>query len=156
MHTIPLQRGFTFIELILVLGLVGVLAAFSMVMSMSTLSRSSALETRDLFVTLLLQNARSEALANIDARSHGVYIDNRCHRFIRFADTTYAPPSDCAHDPEAIPYPTDRISITNTGGDIIVFEQLSGNVIVGEGTVTLTNGAETLDITLRNSGQIDW
>ncbi len=152
----PSSRGFTFIELILVLGLVGILAAFSMVMSMSTLSRSRVLETRDLFVTHLLQNARSEALANIDARSHGVYIDNRCHRFIRFADTTYTPPSDCAHDPEEIPYSTDRISVTNTGGDIIIFEQLSGNVITGAGTVTLTNGAETLDITLRTSGQIDW
>ncbi len=152
----PSSRGFTFIELILVLGLVGILAAFSMVMSMSTLSRSRVLETRDLFVTLLLQNARSEALANIDARSHGVYIDNHCHRFIRFADTAYTPPSDCAHDHEEIPYSTERISITNTGGDIVIFEQLSGNVITGAGTITLTNGAETLDITLRTSGQIDW
>ena len=152
----PSSRGFTFIELILVLGLAGLLAAFSMVMSMSTISRSSVLEARDLFVTLLLHNARENALANIDALPHGIYIDNHCHRFIRFADTTFTPPPDCTYNPAEISYTSNTLSITNTGGDIVIFEQLSGNVITGAGTITLTNGAETLDITLRTSGQIDW
>jgi Tfp pilus assembly protein FimT len=156
MKKIQLQRGFTFIELITILGLVGVCGAMSIAMSMSALTQSNVSEERDHFVALLLQTARADALANRDAAPHGIYIDNICHRYIRFAGNTFTPPGNCTHDQREIPYTNEATDVASTGGNTILFEQLSGNVIQGAGSITLANGGEVQAVRLRSIGQIDW
>ena len=147
------QNGFTLIEITIVLGLVGVIAAFGVAMSYSSLSQTTVTQERDLFVTLLLRATRAAAIANMEEAPHGVQIDNASHRYILFTGNTYS-----ASDPNnrAIPYTSDLITVTNTGGNTIVFEQLSGKVSTGAGTISISNGNATQEIIIRESGQIDW
>jgi prepilin-type N-terminal cleavage/methylation domain-containing protein len=147
------QSGFSLIEITIVLGLIGVIAAFGVAMSFSSLSNTSVTQERDLFVTLLLRGTRSAAIANMGEVAHGVQIDNANHRYILFTGTTYN-----SSDPNnrSIPYTNDAITVGSTGGDTIVFEQLSGKVTTGAGTISIGNGSATQEITIRNSGQIDW
>jgi prepilin-type N-terminal cleavage/methylation domain-containing protein len=147
------QSGFTLIEVTIVMGLIGVIAAFGVAMSFSSLSSTSVTQERDLFVTLLLRGTRAAAIANMEETAHGVQIDNDNHRYILFNGTSYDEDATSNRD---VPYTNEAISVNNTGGDTVVFEQLSGDVIVGDGTITITNGSATQEITIRNSGQIDW
>jgi len=147
------QSGFTLIEVTIVLGLIGVIAAFGVAMSYSSLSQTNVTQERDLFVTLLLRGTRAAAIANMEEAAHGVYIDDANNRYILFTGTTYS-----SSDPSnrAIPYTNDVITVSNTGGDTIVFEQLSGKVTTGAGTISISNGSATQEIIIRESGQIDW
>lgn len=147
------QSGFTLIEVTIVLGLIGVIAAFGVAMSFSSLSRTSVTQERDLFVTLLLRGTRAAAIANLEETAHGVQIDNTNHRYILFNGTNY---DENATSNRNVPYTSESITVTNTSGDTVVFEQLSGAVITGGGVIAITNGSATQEITIRNSGQIDW
>lgn len=147
------QKGFTVIELIIVIGLLAFIAAFGGVISLNSVARSSAVQERDLFVTLLLRGARAEALANVNETAHGIYIDNTAKEYILFAG------SDYEADPEAraVPFTNNNIEITTTSGDEqILFEALSGNVIEGAGTLSIEFGPITQTITINEVGQIDW
>ena len=154
------ERGFTYIEILIVLGLVGAIALFGMAFSLSSIARSSVTSERDLFVTLLLRGARAEAIANVSEDAHGIYIDNTCDRYILFTGTAFAHPANCNIVPRQIAFTSGNISITQNpdlgGAHIIVFEQLSGNVTKGAGTITLTNGEATQEIDISEVGQIDW
>ena len=147
------QSGFTLIEVAIVLGLIGVIAAFGVAMSFSSLSSTNVTQERDLFVTLLLQGTRAAAIANMEETDHGVQIDNINHRYILFNGTSY---DKNAASNRFVPYTSGTITVTNTGGDTVVFEQLSGDVMTGAGVITITNGNAVQEITIRDSGQIDW
>lgn len=148
------QHGFTLIELVMVLALIGVIASFSAAMSLSSLSKSAVTQERDLFVTLLLRGARAASLANIGGTAHGVQIDNTNHQYILFNGTTFT--AGTASN-RVIPYTNNTISITkNLPGETIVFEQLSGNVTSGDGILTISNGNTSQSIIIRSNGQIDW
>ena len=181
MTTKPRQAGFSLIEIVIVLGLVGVIAAFSVVMNFGSLSRSSVTQERDLFMTLLLRSTRSEALANKGEIAHGVHIDNARHQYVLFNGTSCTVSEageggaggeggeggsegggaggsgTCGNTSDrVIPYTNSSVTITNTGGDTIVFDPLSGEVSTGAGTITITNGVATQKIIIRSNGQIDW
>ena len=148
------QHGFTLIELVMVLALIGVIASFSAAMSLSSLSKSAVTQERDLFVTLLLRGARAASLANIGGTAHGVKIDNTNHQYILFDGTD---PNAASANKRFIPYTNNAITINkNPPGDTIVFEQLSGNVTSGDGTLTISNGNTSQSIIIRSNGQIDW
>jgi prepilin-type N-terminal cleavage/methylation domain-containing protein len=148
------QSGFSLIEITLVLALVGVISAFGVAMSYSSLTRTTVTQERDLFVTLLLRGTRSSAMANFNETSHGILIDNTNHEYILFNGTD---PADDPSSHRVIPYTNDAIAVTTTSADdFIVFEQLSGEVITGAGVITITNGTAAQDITIRTTGQIDW
>ena len=149
----PRTSGFTLLEMTIVIALVGVVAAFTVGVSVDSIARSSVAQERDLFVTLLLRGARASALANIKGVSHGIQIDNTNHEYILFDGTTY---NSAATTNRHIPYTNNKLSVSNTGGTTIIFEQLSGAVGTGAGTITLSNGVQSQTIAIRNSGQIDW
>ena len=146
-------HGFTLIELVLVIALVGIIVSFGATMSLSSLSQSNVTQERDLFVTLLLRGARAASLANVNEVSHGVQIDNTNHRYILFEGITY---NASASSNRTVPYTNNVLNISNSGGDTIVFEQLSGNVITGTGTISISNGNANQNIIIRDVGQIDW
>ena len=147
------QGGFTLIEVTIVLGLIGVIAAFGVAMSYSSLSKTNVTQERDLFVALLLRSTRAAAIANIDETAHGVKFDNSGHRYILFDG---ADPNAAAANPRYIPYTNENINVTNTGGDTIVFAQLSSDVTFGSGTVSISNGVTSQAVNIRSTGQIDW
>lgn len=147
------RQGFTMIELIIVIAMIGVIASFSAAMSLSSLTKSSVTQERDLFVTLLLRSTRAASLANLNNTAHGVQIDNTNHQYILFNGTTY---TAGAASNRVIPYTNSALSVTNTGGNTIVFEQLSGSATTGAGTITIGNGNTSQSIIIRSVGQIDW
>ena len=142
--------GFSLIEVILVLALVGVVALFSMGLSLSSISRSAVAQERDLFVSLLLRGARAAALANINEQSHGVKIDNVSKQYTLFEGVTFDPD---AGTNRVIPFTSDTIAVTDT---TIVFEQRSGDVSAGAGTITFGSGDQSRNIVINQVGQIDW
>lgn len=148
------HSGFTYFELIIVVGLVSIILAFGMVMNLGSIGRSTVNQERDLFVSLLLSGARAKAMANINQMSHGVHIDNDCNRYILFEGNSFTPSGNCNEDSRQISF-TSSSTISNTGGSDIVFERLSGDVIKGTGTITIKNNASTT-IELSSSGRINW
>jgi prepilin-type N-terminal cleavage/methylation domain-containing protein len=148
------QKGFSFIEVILVIGLFAFIVAFGSVISLNSVARSSVIQERDLFVTLLLRGARAEALANVGETDHGIKIDNDTHEYILFYGNDY---DSGAPENRLIPFTNNNITITtDSGEDEIVFEALSGSVNEGAGTLTLSLGAATQEIIINEVGQIDW
>ena len=147
------HKGFTLLEILIVLGLMSMIALFGVAMSYSSISRSSVLQERDLFVSLLLSGARAQALANIHEVSHGIRIDNTLHQYILFEGDAY---DDFPASHRSTAYTNENITITNTGGNDIVFEQLSGNVLSGAGTITVSDNHATQKIFINEVGQINW
>ena len=148
------QKGFTYIELIMVVGLIGIILAFGMVMDMGSIGRSSVNQERDLFVSLLLSGARAKAMANVGGVSHGIHIDNDNHRYILFEGDEYIE----GHAGNRIsPYTNEHITITHSDdAENIIFERLSGDVTEGVGILTISGNNVEQNIGINAVGQIDW
>jgi prepilin-type N-terminal cleavage/methylation domain-containing protein len=145
--------GFTYIELLIVVAIVGIALSFSAVFNIDSMARTNVTTERDLLVSLVLMSARSHALANINETAHGVHIDTDTHEYILFQGNSFNPNNI---ENKHIPYSSEHITITNTGGDTILFEQLSGNTLQGSGTITIAHDDIQLEVTLNEAGQINW
>ncbi len=146
--------GFSLIELLIVIALMGSIFAFGTVMSMRSVARSSVIEERDLFVSLLLSGTRAHAMSNVEESHHGIYIDNAEKEYVLFTGDTYS-----ASDPDnrVTSFTNPSLSVTNSSSDTtIVFEALSGNVIEGAGTISISGNDVTQEIVLSEVGQINW
>lgn len=145
-------QGFSMIELILVLALIGVVALFTVPLTMDSLTRSSVTQERDLFVSLVLRGARAAALANIDQKSHGIHINPT--EYVLFDTPVY---SATAASNRRIPFSNSAIAVSSSNGSDIIFQQRSGDVIAGVGTISFSrSGGQTQTVVIRESGQIDW
>lgn len=156
------HNGFTYFELLIVVGLISIILAFGMVMGMGSIGRSNVTQERDLFVSLLLSGARAKAMANINQMSHGVHIDNDCNRYILFEGNVPTPPlpsdGNCIpKDSREISFTSSSTNISNTNGSAnIIFERLSGDVQQGAGTIFIVANNATATIELSNIGRINW
>lgn len=149
-----LHKGFTYIELLMVVGLIGIILAFGMVMDLGSIARSGVLQERDLFVSLLLTGARAQALANVGNTSHGIHIDNTHHRYILFEGDTY---TEGAANNRITPFTSEHITIEHSDdAENILFERLSGDVSEGAGTLTIRGNGVEQQIIITDVGQIDW
>jgi prepilin-type N-terminal cleavage/methylation domain-containing protein len=147
-------RGFTFIELLIVVALVGTILSFSIVMGTDSIARGSVKEERDLLVSLILTGARARAIANVHGTAHGVHVDTDAEEYVLFEGITYTPESPTNR---AIPFAHTHVSVTHSEEmPDIVFEALSGNVRHGAGIITIAHNEISLDVTLNEVGQIDW
>jgi hypothetical protein len=111
--------------------------------SMSSLTHAHAREERDALVTMLTI-ARTRAIANVNATTHGVYAHNTC--YIHFEGNIKTPP-DCTH------FDTPRKS---TFEGVYHFEQLTGALRSGRGVIDVGNDADPLPITLHEHGYVEW
>ena len=127
------------------LALVAFIAGFGLLMGFNSISRGSVAQERDLFLTSLL-GARARALANVNESPHGVHIED--DSFVLFEGNSYPGANHRILDRN------DAISITPD--DDIIFEQLSGNVVVGVGTIVLSDGAQSATIDINGVGRIEW
>jgi prepilin-type N-terminal cleavage/methylation domain-containing protein len=141
-------RGFTLIEVVIVVALAAVIIAMGTIMGYDTLGRSSVHEERDLLVTLLT-GARARALANVNEQEHGVHV--AADSFVLFAVDAGDPydPGDPAN--VAIERRGDAVV---AGDDTVVFEQLSA--AASPATITLTQGAASSTISINAAGRIEW
>ena len=70
-----LNTGFSLIEVLIVIALVGIILSMGMLIGQSSIGRSYVYSERDALVSLLT-TARAQSLANMNESAHGVYISS--------------------------------------------------------------------------------
>jgi len=146
-----LTGGFSLIEILIVMALVGLVGGFALFVSMETFRGSSFHADRDLLIAAL-QRARAESMNNTclgscsDGLAHGVHIQS--DKYVVFQGNTYN-----AADPLNQSYESSPAT-TKTGATDILFAQLSG--ASAGGTITLTGSSRTSVVTVGTEGQISW
>ena len=147
------EKGFTQIELIVVIGLFAIVAGFALIMSMDDYRAASYRSERDMAIAVL-QRARSEALAGLclgsctDGKPHGVHVQSG--QYVIFQGTSFV-----AGDPlnEVIVMRDKAVSIT--GAADVVFSLLSATATPA--TLTFGDGlGHTSTISVGSEGQITW
>lgn len=146
-------RGFTLMEILVVVGLLAIIGGFGMFLSMETYRATIFKDDRSILISALYK-ARSQSVNNMcfgagctDGVSHGVHIENGAYTV--FQGTTYTVGDTNNEVIQGSP------SVTVGGLTDVVFTKLSGETIAG--TITLTNGdGHTSTITLNSEGMISW
>jgi prepilin-type N-terminal cleavage/methylation domain-containing protein len=149
-----IPRGFSLIEITVVLGMFAIVGSLALLMSMQSYSGYSFHTTQQLLVTTL-QKARSEALANVcvgtsctDGVSHGVHIEP--DELVLFQGNVYDP-----NNLTNVHLPLSNAKITINGNDII-FAPLTASVSV-PGDILITDAKGRVSTTTVGAeGQISW
>src|SRR5580692_427190 len=83
------DRGFTLIEIIVVMAIFLITAGFALVVSMDSYRTYNFREQQNLVVGLL-EKARSESMENINQQPHGIYINQNPAEYVLFQGLNYA------------------------------------------------------------------
>ena len=148
--SIGMNKGFTLIEIIVVIAVIGIIISFGTIMDLSVLERDTFSTERSTIVSVL-EKARSRAMANMFESPHGVcYV---APNYVIFQGSTCT-----ASGSELIPA-NQNIAVlsdfTNPAKfPTIVFTQLSGNTTGS--TIVLTDGVKSSNIEINNEGTINW
>ena len=140
------NQGFTLIEIVVVLGILVVLSALGLFVSMD-MFRGNSLHAEKNMVVSILQKARSRAMNNINEEPHGVHFESG--QYVIFQGAW----------PSAM---TEQISasagVGNSGLDEVVFEQLTGNAACTPSpcSLVLTGEGGTFTVTIYSAGAITW
>ncbi len=157
-------RGFTLLEIIVVIALITFIAGFAMIVSLDDYRGFSFRNERDVVVAVL-QKARSQAMNNMcfeatgvtctDGKAHGAYFGND-GEYVIFQGNSYAT-RDTAVD-EVIE--AENAAADTSGFTEVVFERLSGDATTnpsGTRTLTITDDrGRTSVFTVEASGRIWW
>lgn len=154
MNMRPAQTGFTVIEVLVVVGIFGILAAIGLIFSMDffrTYGASSELNN----AVSVLSKARARSLANIHEHQHGVCVDAANQTYILFQgdgpDLDYS--SRLPDLDEAVPSGSSPATCPNE----IVFSQLSGNTnCLTDCVVSLNNYSIAKEVRVNSQGAILW
>ena len=150
-----LQRGFSMIEILVVLAMFVMMTGFGLYVNMENYRGSSFHSDRDLFVSLL-QHARAQAISNkcggsncnFNGKAHGVFIQSDSYVIYQGTASTSR---DFSEDAVFAANP----SLTREGDLDFNFSQLTATTS-GDKTMTLAGGGKTSDITVSSEGQITW
>ena len=143
------SQGFTFIEILIVLGLIMLVAGLGLFLSMDVY-RSNSLHAEKNIVVSILQKARSRAMNNINENKHGVHFGAGKYILFTGPDWTLDP------HPEDVSATTN---VTATGTTDVVFDQLTGNASCSPAppcAIALKNDLQTFVISINSAGQISW
>jgi len=141
------NRGFTVLEIMVAVGLITIIGSLALFVSMD-FYRSYNLDTEvETFITLI-SRARGRAVNNIDAMSHGVYIDEE--NVTLFRGNNYQ-----TRDEELDEIFKRSQAFEVEGLEEIVFDQLTGET-TASGTVTIQGQGRSTTISINNEGRIDW
>ena len=150
-------RGFTLIEVLVVIGIFAMLGAISLIISLDSYRGYMFRNERDTLITSL-QKARSQSVNNVcygtctNGRPHGVAFSPS--QTIIFQGASFAL-RDVSAD-EVMNRSYNAVSVTPGSLGEVVFAQLSGDVAT-PGYVTITDGlAHTSTTTISSNGQISW
>jgi len=131
-----MERGFTLIEILVVVGMITLLFAAGAFIDSSNFGRELLASERATLVSVL-QKARSRAMNNVGAEEHNVTLDS--DNYLLDGDETIER--------------NENIEIA--GLDDITFEQLSGETEdIGE--IILSDGIRSKTITVHGGGLIEW
>lgn len=147
-NTLTLDKGFTLVEIILVVAIIAFIGALGVVVGIDTYSRYIFRSNIDK-VVVLLQKARSSAINNINEQKYGVYLDTE--NFVLFRGNGYVSSDSFNYRVEK----SETSKVENTCGDKIIFEQLTGNVVT-ECKITITEGGKISTIEVNSQGGINY
>lgn len=151
MHLKLHQKGFTLTELLVVLFVMGVIAALSVV-SFKDFNERQTLRVASQDVYTALIDARGDTLASENDSVYGVHID--ANQIVRFVGASYDPNS-ASNATSTLLAPVAATSSLTGGSADIVFARLTGKASA-TGTIMLhTNGEATTTITINASGLIE-
>ena len=154
------NRGFSLIELLVIMGLISLVAGFGLIVSMDDYRGYNFRSERDVVVSTL-QKARSQAVSNMcygsgctDGKQHGVYFGTPGH-YIIFQGASYT-----AGDPTNEDIAAKNAAASVSGITSVVFTQLSGTAVTipaSPSTLTVVDtGGHTSVVTIEASGRIWW
>jgi prepilin-type N-terminal cleavage/methylation domain-containing protein len=154
------RRGFTLIEVIVVLALVTIIGGYSLTFGIDSLQRTTFHSDRDILIAAL-QRARAQAVGNIclgstcvDGKSHGVHIiDDAQGNVVSY---TIFQGLNYGAEPALNDVIKSNPNTKHTGASDILFEQLSGDANPS-GDITLTDvNDRSSTITVGSEGEIRW
>lgn len=148
-------RGFTLMEMLIVIGLVLVIASAPLFIDLTNYRMDAFRAERGVIVTLL-QKARADALNNIHEEPHGVafFPADHPHSYVVFEGPSYAASAEASREVTDMNY---QIVFGPSSPPEIVFAQLdastgfSGDVVIAD-----TQRAATTTITVNPEGGISW
>ena len=147
-----LARGFSMLEVLVVLGMFAIVAGFGLFVSMETFRGSNFHSDRDLLVALL-QRARAQAVNNMctgsactDGVPHGVHIET--DKYVLFQGSAYS-----SSDPLNSTFSANP-SVTRPASQDVIFAQLTGNTSAT--SIALSGGGRSSTISISAQGQITW
>ncbi|PIR37988.1 MAG: hypothetical protein COV34_02785 [Candidatus Zambryskibacteria bacterium CG10_big_fil_rev_8_21_14_0_10_42_12] len=142
-----MKRGFTLLEILITLGIIGLLAFIGIITGVDTYKRYLTRSDID-SAAVLLQKARSSAINNIGNTSHGVHVGNT-GEFVLFRGNSYAS-RDTTYDLVI----EQNKDIAISGLSEVVFSQISGETTAG--TITVTSDTGNITININSEGGINW
>ena len=138
--------GFSVLELVLVVGLLGAIAGFTIIISIDSYQRFAFWSERDTIVALL-QRARSQAMSNTNGQPHCLRVQSG--QYIIFPGSAPGGSSD------VVVRANDALTVTPTLADV-VFEQLSGDVNSSLTIALADTSGHHATIVVNTEGRIDW
>ncbi len=148
------SRGFTLIEILVVMGLFVILAGFGLFVSMDSFRGYMFRNERDVVISLL-QKARSQAINNMcfgggctGGKAHGVHFGPG--QYVVFQGLSYVS-RDSAVD-EVTPVENNASSVV---GSDVIFSPLAATTSSATVTVSGTDGHTSI-ISIATEGQITW
>jgi prepilin-type N-terminal cleavage/methylation domain-containing protein len=153
-------KGFTLLEILVVMGLFLIVAGFGLFVSFDSLRGYSFREERDTIISAL-QKARSQSINNMcfgatctDGKAHGVYFGIP-HSYVIFQGVTYAT-RDVALD-EVLTARNNVVAVS--GATEVDFAPLVGTVVttpITPMTVTVSDPTHSSVITFGTEGGMSW
>lgn len=157
------QKGFTLIEVMMVIAFVGIVAGLSIAYGIDSFRRTTFHSDQDLLIAAL-QRARAQSIGNIclgascsDGMPHGVYVtDDAAGEVVSYTIFQGASFADASTDHSLDDVVKANPGTKHTGINEVVFERLSGRANT-YGDIVLTNTiVRTSTTTVGSEGEIIW
>jgi len=147
-YNLKTKQGFTFIELLVVVAIMVMISGLGLFISLDFYKTYALNSERDIVVSIFMK-ARNRAANNFNESGHGIYINS--DGYTVFQGSSYVSRNQTYDELIKRAY-----SVTSSGLQEIVFEQLTGNLTTSAGDVTLSNGVKSINISLNSEGRINW
>lgn len=147
LNKLQTKNGFTLIELLVVVAIAIMISGLGLVINLDFYKIYALNLERDIVINIFIK-ARNRATSNFNESRYGIYIN--FDGYTVFQGSSYASRNQ-TYD-ELI---KRSRSITSSGLQEIVFEQLTGNLTTNTGDVILSNNAKSINISLNSEGRIN-
>ena len=145
------QNGFTLVEIIIVIAIVGLILSFGMGIDLSAFNRNT-FQAEEATIVSVLERARSRAMANLSDDAHGVcYVDPN---YVIFQEDDGC--DETAPASELIPANVDIATTSDFSDFPVVFNRLAGTVTGATIDIEVKDGIKSAHIIISNEGTINW
>jgi len=148
-----MQRGFTLLEIVLVMGILAILASVSFGFYRN-FARSIELESTSTTLIADLKSAQAKSMAGTDNRKWGIHIVNGTSDYYELFSTpsTYSDPTASVSETVYLPGSIQFSSPTEGNTRDVLFTKITGAATAA--SVSLIFQATTRDITIKSVGTI--